>query len=135
VIRARKWQGFTVTPLFVHSYEHFFFLYCLILSVCLFVSSLIFQFFICVVYIRPDLWPACGDMEPCLLPTTTWIQREIVVDIDTEQPPYQFTDEKVNIKFMWGSTNFQGFIWSQLMGLEKFCRNIFVFIVYSKSLK
>jgi hypothetical protein len=74
-------------------------------------------------------------MEPCLLPTTTWIQREIVVDIDTEQPPYQFTDEKVNIKFMWGSTNFQGFIWSQLMGLEKFCRNIFVFIVYSKSLK
>jgi hypothetical protein len=48
---------FTVTPWFVHSYEHFFFLYCLVLTVCLFVS-LIFQFFICVV---PDLWPACGD--------------------------------------------------------------------------
>jgi hypothetical protein len=27
------------------------------LSICLF---LIFQIFICVVYIRPDLWPACG---------------------------------------------------------------------------
>jgi hypothetical protein len=29
------------------------------LSICLF---LIFQFFICVVHIRPDLWPACGDL-------------------------------------------------------------------------
>jgi hypothetical protein len=28
------------------------------LSLCLF---LIFQFFICVVHIRPDLWPACGE--------------------------------------------------------------------------
>jgi hypothetical protein len=61
-------------------------------------------------------------MEPCLLPTTTRIQREIVVDNDTEQPPYQFT-EKVNIKIIWGSTNFQGFIWSPLMGLEKFCHS------------
>jgi hypothetical protein len=57
---------FTVTPWFVHSYEHLFFLYCLILSVCLFVSSLIFQFFICVVHIRPDLWPTSGDF---ILPT------------------------------------------------------------------
>jgi hypothetical protein len=35
---------FTVNLWFVHSYEHFFFLYSLILSVCIFVSSLIFQF-------------------------------------------------------------------------------------------
>jgi hypothetical protein len=35
-------------------------------------------------------------VEPCLLPTTTRIHREIVVD--TEQPPHQFT-EKVNIKW------------------------------------
>jgi hypothetical protein len=60
--RWRIWRAsasallrFTVTPWFVHSYEHFFFLYCLILYVCLFVSSLIFQFFICVVHIGPDL--------------------------------------------------------------------------------
>jgi hypothetical protein len=52
---------FTVTPWLVHSYEHFSFLYCLILSVCLFVCFLVFQFFLCVVHIRPDLWPACGD--------------------------------------------------------------------------
>jgi hypothetical protein len=36
---------FTVAPWFIHSYEHFFFLHCLILSVCLFVSSLIFRVF------------------------------------------------------------------------------------------
>jgi hypothetical protein len=52
---------FTVAPWFVHFYEHFFFLYCLILFVCLFVSSLIFQFFICVVPIWPDLWPSWWD--------------------------------------------------------------------------
>jgi hypothetical protein len=54
---------FTVTPRFVYSHEQFFFLYCLILYVCLF---LIFQFFICVVHIRPELWPACRD---CISPT------------------------------------------------------------------
>jgi hypothetical protein len=48
----------TVTPWFIHSYEHFFFLHCVILSFCRFVSSVIFQFFICVVHIRPDLCAA-----------------------------------------------------------------------------
>jgi hypothetical protein len=35
---------FTMTPSFVLSYENFFFLYCLILSVCLFVSLWSFNF-------------------------------------------------------------------------------------------
>jgi hypothetical protein len=35
-------------------------------------------------------------VEPCLLPTTTRIHREIVVD--TEQPTHQFTEKK-NIKW------------------------------------
>jgi hypothetical protein len=51
----------TVTPWFVHSYEHFVFFVLsnsIYLSICFF---LIFQFFICMVHIRPDLWPACGD--------------------------------------------------------------------------
>jgi hypothetical protein len=65
---------FTVTPRFVHSYEYFFFLYCIILSVCL---LLIFQFFICVVtvvHMRPDLRPACGDyISPTFNPS---IQRK-----------------------------------------------------------
>jgi hypothetical protein len=59
-IRADKWQIHCDSLIGSFLYEHFFFMYCLILSVCLFVSSLIFQFFICVVHIRPDFWPACG---------------------------------------------------------------------------
>jgi hypothetical protein len=63
---------FTVTPRFIHSYEHFFFLYCLILSVCLFVSSLIFRFFICVVHIKP----ACGDfISPTFNPSIHMIRQ------------------------------------------------------------
>jgi hypothetical protein len=34
---------FTVTPWFVHSYEHFFFLYCLIVPICLFFNLSIFH--------------------------------------------------------------------------------------------
>jgi hypothetical protein len=42
----------------IHSFlwTFLFFLYCLIQSGCLFISALIFRFFICVVHIKPDLF-------------------------------------------------------------------------------
>jgi hypothetical protein len=36
--------------------------FCTVLfNLFVYLSLFIFQFFICVVHIRPDLWPACGD--------------------------------------------------------------------------